>query len=95
MKLADIAKLAQDATGATPIGLAAEAVSQLARIANGIEKIAAHMTRDDKNAQRAERHEERRAAREAKKAERAETKAATPAKEHTAHTTKKESNDNG
>ena len=58
--------------------------------------------REAKKAQRTERQaaknaqrEERRAAREAKKAERAETKAATPAKEHTAHTTKKESNDNG
>ena len=47
MKLADIAKLAQNATGATPIGLAAEAVSQLARIADAVQTIATHMTRDD------------------------------------------------
>lgn len=41
MKLSDIAKLAQGATGANPIGIAAEAVVLLGRIADAVEQIAA------------------------------------------------------
>lgn len=41
MRLSDIAKLAQGATGANPIGIAAEAVVLLGRIADAVEQIAA------------------------------------------------------
>ena len=41
MKLSDVAKLAQGATGANPIGIAAEAVVLLGRIADALETLAA------------------------------------------------------